>query len=99
MNRDMKLIRLILEQVAEGGPYEVLAGLKLPEEYDRLVICRHLELIRDADLTIGVTSTHTVAKSGIEIGKSPGEYSIAIQGLTWKGYDVLDNLRERSSRP
>jgi hypothetical protein len=93
MNRDMKLIALILEQVAEGGPYDVLAGLKLPEEYDRLVICRHLELIRDEELTIGVSSTHTVAKSGIEIGKVPGDYSIAIQGLTWKGYDVLESLR------
>ncbi len=93
MNRDMKLIVLILEQVAEGGPYDVLAGLKLPAEYDRLVICRHLELIRDAELTIGVSSTHTVAKSGIEIGKAPGEYSIASQGLTWKGYDVLESLR------
>jgi hypothetical protein len=93
MNRDMKLIGLILEQVADGGPYDVLAGLTLPEEYDRLVICRHLELIRDAELTIGVGSTHPVAQSGIEIGKAPGEYSIAIQGLTWKGYDVLERLR------
>jgi hypothetical protein len=25
-------IRLILEQVAEGGPYDVLARLKLPDE-------------------------------------------------------------------
>jgi hypothetical protein len=95
MNRDMKLIALILEQVAEGGPYDVLAGLKLPDEYDRLVICRHLELIRDAELTIGVGSTHKVASSGIEIGKAPGEYSIAIQGLTWKGYDVLESLRSQ----
>lgn len=81
MKRDLDLVRTILLAVEALPPDPPLEFLHIPNCDDEVVM-HHLTMMADAEL---VTVENTTTLAQLEIYPT---------GLTWKGADVLDAVRE-----
>jgi Hypothetical protein (DUF2513) len=87
MQRDPELLRKILlriEQVCNGSGF---VPLRLEDE-DPHAVGYHVRLLEDNDLIVGPAS------GCVKDGRGDAPPAIAISGLTAKGLDALDSLRD-----
>ncbi len=90
MKRDMDLIRELLLRIEKhakpatgiAGRYLEVRDLRLHVEgYDRAQVVYHAYLLVQAELVDGFSR-------GVD------EYHILVKGLTWRGHDFLDDVRD-----
>ena len=86
MKRDLDLIRRILLEIEALPPGQSLDSIKYPE-YEELTIHKHVDLLDQAGLIEAIIKkvkpTNRVVK-------------FMITGLTWKGHDFLDLVKNDS---
>ncbi len=87
MKRDMSLVREILLEI-EKGHMDVVDGLDYPKEE----IVYHVKIMNDFGLIeADVQDVSTLASmERVEYALGP------IAGLTWEGYDFLDDVRDET---
>ncbi len=96
MQRDMELIRELLESMASDLSYNggiVIFEPKVGDKWTMDDYNHHVELCGKA----GILEVERIDKStpfGARIGAGNGDFLIT--RLTWVGYDLLDELREKN---
>jgi len=88
MKRDMELVRKLLLYIEENYKDEVLRSPQINiEGYSRQEISYHLRLMADGGL-INVLDS---------VALKDGTYDCAIEGLTWRGHEFLDLVRDEGA--
>ena len=94
MKRDMKLIREVLEFLVSNQSYNkglVIYKAKIGDKWTMDDYNHHVELCGKT----GILEVERIDKStpfGARIGEGEGDF--LIKGITWRGYELLDTLRE-----
>ena len=82
MKRDMDIVRaiLVVVETQEAGVH--ISGVPTVGEASAETVAEHIRIMKDADLLYAEV-----------IGSSDQGYVVHIFGLTWKGHDFLESVR------
>ena len=82
MQRDMELVRTILQLLDEGEPGQMPGSVPEIEGYDYITVGYHCYLLSDAGLVEGCTPYR---EGGLPI--------VIPMNLTWAGHEFIDNAK------
>jgi Hypothetical protein (DUF2513) len=82
MKRDMDIVRKILALVEDQPAGDPVNGMPTIGDASPATIAEHVQIMTDAGLLTGQV-----------IGSSEQGYGVLIFGLTWKGHDFLESIR------
>ena len=85
MKRDLDLIRLILTDLEEASPGEIIEDAKYHEKYDGAVVREHMRPLIEGEL----------AKGRIQSDRGKVSY-VSLERLTVKGHDFISVAQDDS---